>query len=220
MLAGREASLDGQSPLPSCAPATKHGARPKLPAAGAADLSSRPTSRCPRRIPPPPDGRRASSLNHPLAKIDGMRFTLRGLVAELAERGLKVAYRTVWNAGREAELKKPWWPANAIRPHVGRRRAQWSKYQDRIEPERLVVIDVTWTRTNMAPLLGWAPRGQRLQAKAPAGHWKTTTSLAAYAMIGSMLHAYCASYAGPYLQCADPTRKDWLRCLWKCGLER
>ncbi len=33
-----------------------------------------------------------------LARIaDGRGFTLRGLVAELAERGLKVDYRTVWN---------------------------------------------------------------------------------------------------------------------------
>ena len=33
-----------------------------------------------------------------LARIKGGQgFTLRGLVAELAERGLKVDYRTVWN---------------------------------------------------------------------------------------------------------------------------
>ena len=31
----------------------------------------------------------------------------------------------------------------------------------------------------MAPLRGWAPRGQRLQAKAPYGHWNTMTFLAA-----------------------------------------
>ena len=31
----------------------------------------------------------------------------------------------------------------------------------------------------MAPLRGWAPRGQRLKAKAPFGHWKTMTFLAA-----------------------------------------
>jgi transposase len=62
---------------------------------------------------------------------------------------------------------------------VAHRRAQWRKYQDRIEPERLVFIDETWTRTNMTPLRGWAPRGLRLQTKAPHGHWKTTTFLAA-----------------------------------------
>jgi putative transposase len=65
------------------------------------------------------------------------------------------------------------------RPDVARRRAQWTKYQDRIEPERLVFIDETWTKTNMAPLRGWAPRGHRLTAKVPHGHWKTTTFLAA-----------------------------------------
>ena len=62
---------------------------------------------------------------------------------------------------------------------MARRRAQWTKYQDRIEPERLVFIDETWTKTNMAPLRGWAPRGQRLIAKVPHGHWQTTTFLAA-----------------------------------------
>ena len=65
------------------------------------------------------------------------------------------------------------------RPDVAHRRAQWHKYQDRIEPERLVFIDETWTRTNMTPLRGWAPRGLRLQTKAPHGRWKTTTFLAA-----------------------------------------
>jgi transposase len=31
----------------------------------------------------------------------------------------------------------------------------------------------------MAPLRGWAPRGARLKAKAPFGHWKTMTFIAA-----------------------------------------
>jgi transposase len=65
------------------------------------------------------------------------------------------------------------------RPDVARRRAQWLKYQDRVEAERLVFIDETWTRTDMAALRGWAPRGQRLSAKVPHGRWKTMTFLAA-----------------------------------------
>jgi transposase len=65
------------------------------------------------------------------------------------------------------------------RPDVARRRAQWVKYQDRVDPSRLVFIDETWTRTNMAPLRGWAPRGSRLIAKVPHGRWKTMTFLAA-----------------------------------------
>lgn len=43
----------------------------------------------------------------------------------------------------------------------------------------MVFIDETWTKTNMAPLRGWAPRGQRLKAKVPFGHWKTMTFVAA-----------------------------------------
>jgi transposase len=65
------------------------------------------------------------------------------------------------------------------RPDVARRRAQWTKYQDRVEPERLVFIDETWTKTNMASLRGWAPRGKRLVAKVPHRRWKTTTFVAA-----------------------------------------
>jgi len=53
------------------------------------------------------------------------------------------------------------------------------KYQDRIDPDRLVFIDETWAKTNMAPLRGWAPKGERLAGKVPHGHWKTSTFLAA-----------------------------------------
>lgn len=65
------------------------------------------------------------------------------------------------------------------RADVAHRRAQWTKYQDRVAPERLVFLDETWTKTNMAPLRGWAPCGQRLTTKVPHGHWHTTTFLAA-----------------------------------------
>ncbi|MHC2627505.1 hypothetical protein ACVME5_000159 [Bradyrhizobium liaoningense] len=43
----------------------------------------------------------------------------------------------------------------------------------------MVFIDETWIKTNMAPLRGWGPCGQRLQASAPFGHWKTMTFIAA-----------------------------------------
>jgi transposase len=65
------------------------------------------------------------------------------------------------------------------RPDIARRREQWAKYQGRIEPERLVFIDETWTKTNMAPLRGWSLCGTRLKAKVPHGRWKTTTFVAA-----------------------------------------
>ena len=62
---------------------------------------------------------------------------------------------------------------------MARRRAQWIKYRVGIDPSRLVFIDETWTKTNMAPLRGWAPVGQRLRAKVPHKRWKTMTFLAA-----------------------------------------
>ena len=65
------------------------------------------------------------------------------------------------------------------RPDVARRRARWRAHQGRIEAQRLVFIDETWIKTNMAPLRGWAPRGMRLLAQVPHGHWNTMTFLAA-----------------------------------------
>jgi transposase len=62
---------------------------------------------------------------------------------------------------------------------VARRRARWKAYQHLIAAQRLVFIDETWVKTNMAPLRGWGVRGRRLKAFAPYGHWKTLTFIAA-----------------------------------------
>jgi transposase len=65
------------------------------------------------------------------------------------------------------------------RADVARRRAQWKKYQGRLDPARLVFIDETWAKTNMTRTHGRCARGQRLVAKAPHGRWRTLTFLAA-----------------------------------------
>jgi transposase len=70
-------------------------------------------------------------------------------------------------------------PSEQRRPDIARRRTRWKKYQGRLDPRRLVFIDETWAKTNMAPLRGWAMRGERLRAHVPHGHWKTLTFLAA-----------------------------------------
>lgn len=62
---------------------------------------------------------------------------------------------------------------------MARRRDRWKSYQSRLPKHRLVFIDETWVKTNMAPLRGWGPRGKRLRAYAPYGHWKTMTFIAA-----------------------------------------
>ena len=58
-------------------------------------------------------------------------------------------------------------------------RALWREAQAGLDPTRLVFIDETWVSTNMVRRYGRAPRGQRLIARVPQGHWKTTTFLAA-----------------------------------------
>ena len=80
---------------------------------------------------------------------------------------------------KSSAIKKTYLASEQERPDVARRRALWRKYQGRIDPTRLVFIDETWTKTNMAPLRGWARRGARLPALAPFGHWNTMTFIAA-----------------------------------------
>ena len=48
-----------------------------------------------------------------------------------------------------------------------------------LDPARLVFIDETWAKTNLTRLPGRAPRGDRLHAKVPHGHWKTMPFIAA-----------------------------------------
>ena len=69
--------------------------------------------------------------------------------------------------------------AEQTRPDIARKRARWRAHQGQIDPSRLVFIDETWVKTNMAPLRGWGLRGQRLAAQVPHGHWKTLTFVAA-----------------------------------------
>jgi transposase len=62
---------------------------------------------------------------------------------------------------------------------VAAARVAWRDDQPKLDPDRLVFLDETGTSTNMARLRGRAPRGERLIAKVPHGHWKTTTFVAA-----------------------------------------
>ena len=108
--------------------------------------------------------------------------TLRGLGAELGERGVVTSYGSVWRIVREAGItfkKKTLIAREQDRPAIARRRLQWRKYQGRIDPKRLVFIDETWVKTNMTRLRGWSARGQPLVDKVPHGHWRTLTFLAA-----------------------------------------
>ena len=116
-----------------------------------------------------------------LERIGRGDFTLQGLADELEERSLKVDYKTVWTFVHREDLrfKKSVRAAEQQRPDVARKRASWRKVQPGIGIERLVFIDETWAKTNMAPIRGWCRKGERLVAHVPHGHWKPLTFLAA-----------------------------------------
>ncbi|AOH82856.1 transposase [Sphingomonas panacis] len=64
------------------------------------------------------------------------------------------------------------------------RREAWFEGQPDLDPHTLVFIDETSANTKMARLHGRAPRGERLRASIPHGHWKTTTFVGALTTLG------------------------------------
>ncbi len=77
-------------------------------------------------------------------------------------------------------------------------------------------IDETWASTNMARRYGRAPRGERLRAAVPHGHWKTTTFVAGLRLDGvvaplvldgpinaTAFEAYVEQFLAPTLQPGD-----------------
>ena len=58
-----------------------------------------------------------------------------------------------------------------------------------VEAERLVFLDESGAKTNFTRLRGRCPIGERLPSKAPAGHWSTTTMIAAICLSGAIAGA-------------------------------
>jgi hypothetical protein len=106
---------------------------------------------------------------------------LRALQAEFQGRGIKVSYFAVWNIVARAGLsfKKSLQASEQDRPNVARRRLQWQQRQNKVDPRRLVFVDETWAKTNMTPIRGRCPVGERQIAKVPHGHRKTLTFVVA-----------------------------------------
>ncbi len=75
-------------------------------------------------------------------------------------------------------LKKTVLASEQDRADVAAARRKWRRDQAALDPERLVFIDETWAKTNMARSHGRCLRGQRLIGRVPHGHWKTTTFVA------------------------------------------
>lgn len=112
--------------------------------------------------------------------------------------------------------KKTLHAAEQQRPDVAQARAAWREQQPALNPAQLVFLDETWTTTSMTRRYGRAPRGQRLIASVPHGHWKTNTFLAALrqdkitapcvidgAINGATFLAYVEQFLAPTLRPGD-----------------
>jgi transposase len=86
--------------------------------------------------------------------------------------------------GRPDVQKKSAHAAEQDRPDILKRRQAWFNGQPDLDPARLVFIDETWAKTNMARLRGRSRKGERLRASVPHGHWKTTTFVAGLRITG------------------------------------
>lgn len=122
------------------------------------------------------------------------------------------------------EPKKVLRAAEQDRPDVAQRRTDWQETMMGVEIGRLVFLDETWAKTNMVRRRGRSRRGQRLVAKVPHGHWKTTTFVAALrsdgltapmvldgAINGPTFLAYVRQQLVPTLRCGDIVVMDNLR---------
>lgn len=121
--------------------------------------------------------------------------------------------------------------AEQDRPDVAERRLLWRFWQAHLHPYRLVFLDETGADTKLARRYGRAVRGQRLVAKAPHGHWKTTTFVAALRatgltapsvvdgpMNGDTFLAYVQQVLAPTLHAGDVVIMDNLSSHKRAGV--
>src|SRR5947208_2159956 len=97
------------------------------------------------------------------------------------DRGMMASTGTIWSFLDRCNLtvkKKSAHAAEQSRPDVLQQREDWFESQLDLDPAKLVFIDETWASTAMARLYGRAPKGERLRAAIPHGHWKRTTFVA------------------------------------------
>ena len=107
-------------------------------------------------------------------------LTLEEILAAMAKQGIpgsRSALQRFFDR-HNVSFKKSLHAAEQKRADVARARRRWIREQGMLDPARLVFIDETATSTNMVRLRGRCPRGERLIASVPHGHWKTITFVA------------------------------------------
>jgi transposase len=118
------------------------------------------------------------------------------------------------------------------RPDVAARRAEWrGEVMPGLEAGRVVFIDETAAKTDMARTHGYAPRGRQLEGAAPYRRWQTTTFVGAMraggfiaplvvdgAVIGELFEAYARRVLRPELRPGDVVVLDNLACHKRQGV--
>lgn len=154
-------------------------------------------------------------------------LTLEEIRTRLArEKKLKAGRTSIWRFydRHEITFKKTLHAAEQDRPDVAAARADLKAEQIALNAQRLVFIDETAVTTKMVRHYGRSPRGERLVAKVPHGHWKTLTLVAALcidgvtapyvidgAMDGATFVAYVEQVLAPTLAKGDIVFMDNLR---------
>jgi len=120
---------------------------------------------------------------------------LRALVEETPDATLEVLKQKMGVSGSKMiicrALPKLGLPLKKKSPHaserdtpeVKKRRREFREEVEPIEPRRLVFVDETGVTTAMTPAYGRAPKGERVEASAPAS-WESVTVIAAMGLDG------------------------------------
>ncbi len=122
--------------------------------------------------------------------------------------------------------------AERTRPDVAARRDQWrDSVMPGLDAGRVVFIDETAAKTDMARTHGYAPRGQRLEGPVPYRRWQTTTFVGAMraagfvaplvvdgAMTGELFEAYTRRVLLPELRAGDVVVLDNLSSHRRAGV--
>ena len=118
-------------------------------------------------------------------------------LGELAEAlNHKASIPTIWRATQKLGLplkKKSRPPSEQDRPDVKEARDNWFTQFADVRLDQFVFLDEFGATTNMQRLYGRGPRGERVVCKAPHGHWKILSTIAALT-VGGMLG--CGTFDG------------------------
>jgi transposase len=120
---------------------------------------------------------------------------LRGLVEQTPDAtleqlrqglGVSGSIMIIWRGLKTlgfTRKKKTLHAAERDTPEVEQERCEFREQVESIEPKRLVFVDETGVTTAMTPGYGRAPKGERVEASAPAS-WESVTVIAAMGLDG------------------------------------